>query len=260
MSVDYLESKNKHPRDANIKFKANGHIYTIKHAKCPEGDTGFTSVTTFVHTLFQKFDSEKIINNMMKSKNWSNSKYFGMTKAEIKKQWSDKGGAAADAGTKLHADIEEYYNEMSVENDSIEYEHFVKFRNDYSHLTAYRTEWMIYHEELKFAGSIDMVFQDEDGTLLIYDWKRVAEISKTSKYNQWSNSEILVVPDSKYWHYSLQLNVYKAILIEKYNMNVGDLYLVGLHPDNKTYNRILVKNLQDDVKQLFAQRVEELNS
>jgi len=260
MSIDYLANLNKHERDDNVAFKADGHIYTIKHPGCPEGEKGFTSVTTFVHTLFNKFDSDKIIDNMMKSKKWPDSKYYGMTKDEIKKQWSDKGTKAADAGTDLHANIEEFYNGMSIENDSVEYRYFMDFHKDYPDLKAYRTEWMIYHEELRFAGSIDMIYQDQDGSLLIYDWKRVADISKNSRNNEWSKSDILVVPDSKYWHYSLQLNVYKAILVEKYNMPVGNLFLVSLHPDNKTYHRILVKDLQAEVRELFAERLEKLNS
>ena len=254
MSLDYLANLNKHIRDENITFQDYGHIYTLKHPGNLNGDTGFMSVTKLIHTLFNGFDSDKIINNMMSSKNWTNSKYFGMTKSEIKKQWSDSGANAANAGTMLHANIEEYYNGVSVENDSIEYNYFLKFKDDFSHLTAYRTEWMIYHEELRLAGSIDMVFQDIDGSLLIYDWKRVADISKISKFNEWSISDIISVPDSKYWHYALQLNIYKAILIEKYNMNITDLYLVSLHPDNQTYERIFVNDLQADVKSLFDLR------
>lgn len=251
MSLDYLAILNKHIRDDNISFQDKGHIYTVKHADNPEGDTRFTSVTKLINTLFKGFDSDKIIKNMMASKNWPNSKYFGMSSAEIKKQWSDSGTAAANAGTALHANIEEYYNGISVENNSVEYSHFIKFKDDFSHLTPYRTEWMIYHEELRLAGSIDMVFQDKDGSLMIYDWKRVAEISKISKFNDWSISDIISVPDSKYWHYAIQLNIYKAILIEKYNMHITDLYLVSLHPDNKTYERILVSDLQDKIRALF---------
>ena len=72
---------------------------------------------------------------------------------------------------------------------------------------------MIYDEELKIAGSIDMVFKELDGTLSIYDWKRSKEIVQESRFNEYSiDSVINYIPDTNYWHYCLQLNVYKAIL------------------------------------------------
>ena len=37
-------------------------------------------------------------------------------------------------------------------------------------------------------------------------------------------------------------------------MIVGDLYLVILHPNNKSYLRIAVVDLQDEVEQLFLER------
>ena len=77
----------------------------------------------------------------MKGKNWSTSKYFGMTKDEIKKQWDDNRDQAAAAGTKMHYDIECFYNNMEVKNDSVEYSYFNKFYDDYKQLEAHRTEW-----------------------------------------------------------------------------------------------------------------------
>ena len=38
---------------------------------------------------------------------------------------------------------------------------------------------MIWDKELRFAGSIDMVFENPDGTLQIYDWKK----NKHKKYS-----------------------------------------------------------------------------
>ena len=58
----------------------------------------------------------------------------------------------------MHYDIECFYNNMDVKNDSVEYGYFNTFYNDYKELEAHRTEWMIYDKELKLAGSIDMIF------------------------------------------------------------------------------------------------------
>ena len=63
----------------------------------------------------------------MKSRKWKQSKYFGKTKEEIKQQWNQNGKEASEAGTKLHYDIECFYNGKKIDNDSIEYKQFLSF-------------------------------------------------------------------------------------------------------------------------------------
>ena len=256
MIPTFLAEKNKHIRDESIKFDEGPHIYHI------DGDSSFTSVTTWNHSHFEKFNSDNIIDKMMNGKNWKNSKYYGMTKQEIKNLWSNNGKEAAAAGTKMHYDIECFYNDMDVKNPSIEYEYFLRFHKQHTDLEPYRTEWMIYDKELKLAGSIDMVFRNEDGTLSIYDWKRCKNIKKE---NQWQSAKtecINHLPDTNFWHYSLQLNTYKAILESKYGVKVKDLYLVCLHPDNKNknYQKIKVPHLKKEIKSLFELRKRNLNN
>jgi hypothetical protein len=61
------------------------------------------------------------------------------------------------------------------------------------------------------------------------------------------------LPDTNFWHYSLQLNMYKMILETKYNKKVVGLFLVCLHPDNvyKKYDRIEVPFLEKEMKDLM---------
>ena len=61
------------------------------------------------------------------------------------------------------------------------------------------------------------------------------------------------MPDTNFWHYALQLNLYKTILEEQYNKKVTDLYLVCMHPDNitMTYDRIQVPILKVEISQLL---------
>ena len=200
---------------------------------------------------------------MMKSPKWPDTKYFGKTKAEIKKLWADNGKAASKAGTNMHYDIECFYNDQEVEidEDCVEFDYFMAFENDIgSKLEPYRTEWMVWDKELKLAGSIDMVFRNPDGTLLIYDWKRCKNIKKDNRFQSSITPCIDHLPDTNYWHYCLQLNTYKAIIEEKYGKKVGAMYLVCMHPENKRKNfeRIKVVDLSDDIKSLFADRMKRL--
>lgn len=247
MSVEFLSKLNQHPRDLEITFDEGPHIYTIN------GDSSYTSVTTFNHSHFEHFDADKIIDNMMKnSEKWRKNKYYGMTKDEIKGLWNKNGKDASEAGTKMHYDIECYYNNCANENDSIEYQYFLEFAKNHSNLKAYRTEWMVFHEDYKIAGSIDMLFENEDGSLSIYDWKRCKDIVKSNNWNKYSHNELIDhLPDTNYWHYCLQLNTYKYILENKYDKTIKDMYLVCLHPDKKNYEKIKVCDLQKEVKLLL---------
>ena len=70
------------------------------------------------------------------------------------------------------------------------------------------------------------------------------------------------LPDTNYWHYSLQLNTYKMILEHKYGKKVTGLYLVCLHPDNvyKNYQRIEVKVMEKEMIDLYNLRLEQVKN
>lgn len=254
MNPILLQEKNKHERDNHIIFDEGPHIYTI------DGDSNYTSVTTWNHSHFKHFNADEVIQNMKLGKNWNeNNKYWGMTDDEIKNLWKQNGNEEAGKGTKLHYDIECYYNNIESKNDSIEWTYFMNFYEDHKKMIPYRTEWMVWDKDLKLAGSIDMVFENEDGTLSIYDWKRCKEISKTS----WDFSTtkcIEHIPDSRFWHYSLQLNTYKYLLEKNYNKKIKDMYLVKLHPNNKrkNYEKIKVADLSDEIEDLIFLRENNL--
>jgi ATP-dependent exoDNAse (exonuclease V) beta subunit len=254
--MDYLAKKNPHIRDNDISFEEGPHIYTIKGER-----NTHTSVTTWVHSFFPKFDADEAIRKKRKSKNWIKDPLYGKTDKEIKAVWEANRDDAATKGTKMHYDIECFYNEQpSKENDSIEYKHFLKFAADYAHLKPYRTEWMVFHEEMKLAGSIDMVFENPDGTLQIFDWKRCKELRFVNTWQQAIPSCLGHLDDTNYSHYSLQLNIYKVILEQKYDKKITGLFLVVLHPNNESYKVVEVRDLQEDVHQLFDLRQMQLEN
>jgi len=263
-----LANKNAHLRDAYIHFDAGPHTYTIfnKNNNEPDGKK-YTSVTTWNHQHFAKFDADAIIKKMQKSIKNPLNKYYGQTPEQIKAGWDKNRDEAADAGTKMHYNIECYYNtsqtEASADFTTPELSYFqnflIYFKEKFPHHKPYRTEWMIYHEELCLAGSIDMVFENElDGSLFIYDWKRAKEVTKTSAFMNFALTECINhLPDTNYWHYALQLNTYKAILEQKYAKKVTDLVLVVLHPENKNKNFQIINLpiLTKEINDLFALRV-----
>jgi hypothetical protein len=271
-----LANRNLHERDANIKFYQRGHRYEITTDPLKK----YTSVTTMVHSQFPKFDADAIIAKIMKSKGWApGHKYWGMTPEEIKASWNSSGTAAATSGTNLHEQIECFMNEKCLlfdytqkellqqykisekynkEPRSVEWNFFIRFVEDHPHLKPYRTEWMIYHEDVKIAGSVDMVYENADGTLEIYDWKRSKEITKVTNWNEYATNPLIKhLPATNFWQYALQLNTYKKILEDKYGKTVTKLCLVRIHPDAEegTYELLEVPFLTQEISDLFNERL-----
>jgi ATP-dependent exoDNAse (exonuclease V) beta subunit len=270
ISRNTLKKINTHPRDVNVNFTEETHTYTIG-----DGSKKYTSTTTFIHTLFEQFNADKVITNMMMSKKWGSSKYYGKTREEIKLEWSSKAKRSSSDGSGLHYYIEMFMNQ-NVDNpthltllemyetqnreefidvyETKEWSYFLQFVSNFPDLKPYRTEWMIYDEECSIAGSIDMVYINDDGTLSIYDWKRCMSIDKTSGWNKYGIEECVShLPDTNFWHYSLQLNIYKKILEKNYGVSIVKVVLVKLHPENKSNNFELIKLpfLHEEVKSLF---------
>ena len=277
----YLASRNPHPRDTHIHFDEGPHKYTIQGVEGVTAETEFTSVTTLVHKHFEHFDAKKVIAAMMRNqKKWNdpvaNAKYYGKTAEEIEQMWATAGRDAAAAGTAMHYEIECFYNtppeeqqqQSKADDAATEFKYFLNFQKDFADtLRPYRTEWTVFHEEARIAGSIDMIYEliQPDATdaadLTIYDWKRCREITKTNRANKFATHPAIEhLPDTNYWHYALQLNVYKYILQSKYGKTITDLYLIVLHPEAQNYQRVKLPDLQSEVAELFEERIRHFAS
>lgn len=275
-----LSARNSHNRDQYIQFFEEDHKYVITN----DPENKYTSVTTWNHSHFPVFNANLIIKNMMKGKNWKEGhKYWGLTAEEIKQQWSNNSSAVSGAGTDLHFEIECFMNNPDIESghkkgythsdlheaylqnpkaiEVVEWDYFINFIKDHPELKPYRTEWTIYDEDLKISGSIDMIYENPDGTLSIYDWKRSKDITRVNNFNKFAiNKLICHMPDANFWHYALQLNTYKRLIERKYGKIVTDLYLVRLHPDaeEKNYELIKLPDLSKEIDELFEERKQNL--
>lgn len=271
--------RNAHPRDKHIKFFEEDHKYIIDL----EPEVKYTSVTTWIHEHFEKFEADKIIKKMMSGSRWKEGhKYWGMTPEQITSQWNSNRDAVSGAGTDLHFEIEcfnndtrftSYTNKELAENymsenglklfeKPLEWQYFINFVKDHPELKPYRTEWTVFNEDVKISGSIDMVYENPDGTLSIYDWKRSKNITRINQFNKFALARsICHIPDSNFWHYALQLNTYKYILESKYNKIVKELYLVRLHPEaeEKNYELIELPILTTEINDLLQDRINNIN-
>ncbi len=111
-------------------------------------------------------------------------------------------------------------------------------------------------KHLKIAGSVDMLFENKDGTLEMYDWKRCKKIDKTNKWAKAKTKCISHLDDCNYNHYLLQLNTYKFLIEKNYGKKITKMYILTVHPnnENENYIRIEVPDLSKDIQNLMKLR------
>lgn len=231
---------NIHPRDSKIKFEEEGHRYTIG-----DGSYSYISVTSFVKSLFPSFNPDYVITKMKNGPNWNpTNKYYGLTDDEIKEQWRNTSNNAKNEGTDFHKSIEQYLKEeLQQEPTSKEWELFKEFINKHEG-TPYRSEWMIFDEYNLVCGTLDYITKNMDGTYTIIDWKRSKNIF---------NPTTLFITNTTYWHYTIQLNLYKHILERYYSIVISKMLIVQIHPDTglRVFN---IPDKQDYIKKCLRLR------
>jgi len=245
---------NAHPRDKEVRFVESTHTYYVKGSS-----KGIVSTTGFVHSFFPHFDPMVAIKAMKRSAKWATNPLNGKTDEEIVTLWSDSGKEASGKGTAMHLAIEQHLNGAIVRipedvKQTPEWRYYMNFYRDIKDsLEPYRTEWEVWDEEHKLTGSIDMIFKRKDGNFAVYDWKRSKEIKME---NKWDNGlgPMSHLPDTNYWHYTLQLNVYRWFLQKHYGLKVVELAIVIFHPNNTNYQIFKLNILDDEIQDMLASR------
>lgn len=239
MKTTYNDT-NSHPRDSLLLFDELTHTYT-------HGRQALKPVTTLVSECFEAFDIDY----------WAprSAARLGITEQQVRKMWNDKAERARTLGTEMHAKIENYY--LGGQNTTDEtYRLFEQFTRAYT-LHPYRTEWPVFDEDLHIAGTIDFL-EYHNGEYVIYDWKRSDKLISNgapeiyNRYNKTGKHPLTHLPDTAYWHYALQLSIYRYILQRKYDINVARGRLGVFHPSNPTFYVLEMPYLQHEMRLLFG--------
>ena len=226
-------------REERINLEEDEHIYYV------DGNDDYTSVTTWVDSHFKEFNSDEALDKMFNGKYWNeNHRYWREgsdyeIRESIKEEWETNGLNARTLGTELHKQIEDYHNDcLDIEQDlyTKEFNQFLNFEKSRDQtMKVFRAEMRMFDEDLKTAGTVDMLYLNPDGTFSIYDWKRSKVIRKTNKFQNALTECISHLPDTNYYHYVLQLNMYKYILENKYNIEIKDMFITVFHPERSKY-------------------------
>lgn len=236
---------NRHERDGLIAFDPSQHVYTL-------GDEVFESVTTVVEDCFAKFDKEY----------WAVRKRPNDPESLIR-EWEAKAAEARDLGTLMHDRIERHYLGEQADAEAQAdptFRHFLGFASEY-HLRPYRTEWRIFSEKYKIAGTLDFLAVDDNGSFAIYDWKRSTKVVdrdglvKTDSFGRTAFEPLGHLADTTYNHYALQVSIYRFILAEHYGINVRRACLGVFHPELPRHYCVGLPYLRDEVEALLRSRM-----
>lgn len=284
-----LAKNNAHCRDARIAFFERDHRYEI------DGVSAKRSVTSLVGIPFSKFDASASASRIARRivaaegkdsvpivlkqpRTPSDKQYCEMalrsnakTSNDVEKAVRDVWERSTHEGTRLHRAIELHLNGEAVPDSYTAIEYRKHYLQDFlayvksEGFECYRTEWIVYSDEVSLAGSIDCVMRKRVGTCsttgealyeyYIFDWKRSKRIyyksfgnggKRMGKYKPFDQ-----LPDCNFSKYSLQLNVYRHILETHYGLNIKGMFLFVFHPWNTSYVKIEVNRMERHTRALF---------
>lgn len=265
--ADLLARQNPHPRDARVRFDEAAHKYYIDGMRYP------SSVSGLIGDFYDHFDGPRIVENGYRDwKADKNGKYSQLinyltniigfddeqSKAEILKNWSVTGASASAAGTKTHANIEYTLNNLAADTSSKEFKQYEAWRSTRPGWTPYRTEWSVFSEPELICGQIDSLWKDEDGNMIMVDWKRVLELKTDGFKGRTMKAPFEHLPDTNLGHYAVQQSAYAWMLENKYGIVVKDMYLLQVHPTINTFNEVRLHHMRDKMDIVMGKRRERV--
>jgi hypothetical protein len=80
-------------------------------------------------------------------------------------------------------------------------------------------------------------------------------VIKESRYRKTAFPPLQTLPDTTFYHYALQVSIYRYILEQKYGINVSRSKLGVFHPENGRYFVIDLPYLKEEVIKLLDSRI-----
>ena len=249
-----------HPRDARLSFDEHQHAYWVDGVRRVS-----ESVTAVWESYFPKFAPEATIASCIAS--WRanpNSRYAALLqylllvhgaddaaqRVAIAALWEANRAHAAALGTALHRQIEAHLLTGRLPapaehggdgGGTAEFRQYLQWRAETA-WTPLRAEWRIFDDHASVAGTIDSLWRDDDGRLVIVDWKRTKRgaLEQKAFRGETGWGPCAAMPNTPRAHYTMQQSLYACILARSYGLRVDRAMLVQLHPDLKTYNAVQV--------------------
>ena len=247
----------RYEQDVYIDFEPYEHIYIYN------GRQRLLPVSSLVGYFFESFNALTAAERRCQN--------YSIPVEESLNQWDRIGTMASEVGTFMHAQTENYFRDGTFETiypfcyngetEAIslekEKQYFLQFVNDYA-IKPYRQEWPVYDLKLNVAGTIDLICQEDDGTFTIYDWKRSSKVVNalgqpiTEGFNGKMSLNGINLPDTSFYHYCLQQNLYRYMLETHYGIRVRAMNLVVLCADYPSYYVAQVPKMDEVVNTMVG--------
>jgi hypothetical protein len=214
--------------DSDLVFDPVEHAYTHRGRR-------LTSVTRIIEAFSHPFDAQFHAGRIAYRE--------GRSVDSVLQDWEQKGLAAAELGTELHQESERIARQVNS-------------CGAWTHPEApprtkaggyYPGIWEFYeaHTELSFgwavpevrichpdwdwgvAGTVDLICSLR-GAPAICDWKTSGKLDLAGYKRM--KPPLRKIHDSNFWHYALQLNLYRRILAERYDYEAELMEIIWLKP------------------------------
>lgn len=247
------------------KFYEDEHKYTYLEDDGSESEIGI-SVTSLIDKYTNYFDEEKVAG--------LKSLKDGISKDEILARWHYDRDFSCLKGTFTHA-----YNEYLWKGKSYEYDKnlviemfdgdviepiwdklktisesfYEKFKDN---LVPVGLEQVIGSKDYNIAGTIDfLAYSKKLDAIIIIDYKTNKEIKDKAFNNQRMLPPLNNIIDCNYYHYSLQLAIYKYILEQETNLKIySKKWLVWINENNKKFKLYECADLDEKAKEILELR------
>ena len=252
-------------RDARVRFQESPRGYYVDGVRMSK------SVTELVHKYFKPFIPRAVAGRMLQRDDFYEAeKYreYWPLKGDDLEESIDRVVAAWDEtsrlGTEMHQTIEDWYNTGKELRSCNESRFFLTFHQYTVSLgcTPLKSEQILWSKKYNLAGCCDMLYLvpreqcahilrpgDARTPVWLVDWKRSKGID-TEGYGK-GLGLCRDVPDCNFYHYSLQLNIYKYLLERCYGLVVVRMTMVILHPKQADHIRFEVKSDQCRVRRIL---------
>jgi hypothetical protein len=243
-----------------ITFVEKTHSYLVDG----ESTEHNMSVTRLIKKHKKDFDKQTIAKRVAKRKRVSTDSVLA--------EWEQNNLYSTTLGSMLHKYIENFYHNRRIEfegslqklgfNEKTKLinvlpklvEQFQNFYRDNKNLICIKNEMVVGDvDDTKVCGTMDMLcYNTETKCFEILDFKTNKKMEKSSP---WGN---LFYPfedmsEGEINEYTIQLNCYKYF-IEKYTtLKIEQLKLIWFNVENKNYEIIVLKDIQEQIKKMFNQ-------
>lgn len=227
--------------NSSIAFDEESHKYL--HPKDETGNAEYISVTTLIERFFP-FDLKRYIERKAEEEN--------RTEDDVLDEYLLTRDEAAEKGTFLHNQIENFLKKTGFDLDSKEFALFLDFYTKEikaRNLIFFDAEKIIFSDKYNVAGTIDCLFKKENkDEYVMLDWKRSKKLIIDGRPRifgyGYALSELSILDNSCYNRYCLQQNIYKHIAQTEYGIKISSMKLVVLHENYPDYHIVDVPTMK----------------